>query len=142
MLLDQLAIEDEATGTQNHPVARLHPPWPGEITFELANLLAQFLAIAGGEVLQAFGAGGQSCMQPSLFAAFGQAPQLDTQHQTLGINHQSARRRLQQRSGPGFQARGLEVGIEHRTALALAHGAMSPWCGGQGTAVGGHQLVT
>ncbi|MNI66391.1 hypothetical protein D3C73_1219520 [compost metagenome] len=142
MLFEQLAIEDETAGAEDHPLACPHPARLGEIPFQLADLLAQFVAIAGGEVLQAFGAGSQSRMQLCFLAGFGHAPELGAQYPPLGIGHQSSRRRLQQRLRSGLQARGLEVGKQHCAALPFAHGAMPSWCRRQGTAVIRHQFVT
>ncbi|MNL49323.1 hypothetical protein D3C87_1722490 [compost metagenome] len=95
MLLNHLAIEDETTGTQDHSAARTHPLGPGEIPFELADLLAQFIAIARSEVLQSLGTGSQLCMQLRFLAAIGNTPKLDTQHPPLRIDHQPSRRCLQ-----------------------------------------------
>ncbi|MNF83899.1 hypothetical protein D3C84_662370 [compost metagenome] len=81
-------------------------------------------------------------MQLRLLAANGHTPKLGTQYPPPGIDHQSSCRRLQQRLRSGLQARCLEVGVEHRAALPLAHGAMPSWCRRQGTTVVRYQFVT
>ena len=141
MALDQLTIENKPAGTEDDPVPGADSSWPGEIPFKLADPLPQFAAVTRGEILQALGTCGQARMQLRLCTAGRHAPDLGTEHASLSIDHQAFRRRLQQRPRASTQTCGLEVAIQHGSALPLADGTMSPGGRRQWPAVLRDQLV-
>ena len=141
MIADQPAVEDKTTGAEDDGATGTDQQRLAMVTLQLADLEAQAVAVTGGEVLQALGPCRQACMQARFAAALGQAPELGTHYPPADIHHQPACRRLQQRLHPGPQARGFEMSVQHRAALALAHRTMAAGGRWPGAGMGRHQFI-